>query len=218
MIKAIIFDLDGTLLNTVDDIKNSLNYVLKNNNFPEKSDEEVKSFLGYGSLNLIKDSLPKDTSNDIINNLYNEYVSHYTANNNILTGPYDDILTLIKLLKANKYLLAITSNKMQPAVSKLNDDIFLGLIDVAIGEREGLKLKPDPEMLYLALKELKLNSNEVIYVGDTEVDLLTAKNANIKSVAVTWGFRNKKELLKHNPNYIIDTPLDLLEVIDAIQN
>lgn len=218
MIKAIIFDLDGTLLNTVDDIKNSLNYILKSNNFPEKTSEEVRSFLGYGSLNLIKDSLPKDTSDDIINNVYNEYVNHYTANNNILTGPYDDILTLIKLLKANKYLLAITSNKMQSAVSELNDDTFLGLIDVAIGEREGLKLKPDPEMLYLALNELKLNSDEVIYVGDTEVDLLTAKNANIKSVAVTWGFRTKKELLKHNPNYIIDTPLDLLEVIDAIQN
>lgn len=213
MIKGIIFDLDGTLLNTVDDIKNSLNFVLEENNFPLRTEEEVKSSLGYGSLSLIKDSLPKDTTEDTINKIYNDYVSHYTKNNNNSTKPYEDIMTLLKLLKANKYLLAITSNKMQEAVTELNQETFLGLIDVAIGERKSLKLKPDPEMIVLALNELGLSNEEVLYVGDTEVDLLTAKNANLKSIAVTWGFRTKKELLKHSPDYVIDSPLDLLEII-----
>lgn len=213
MIKGIIFDLDGTLLNTVDDIKNSLNFVLEENNFPLRTEEEVKSSLGYGSLSLIKDSLPKDTTEDMINKIYNDYVSHYTKNNNNFTKPYEDIMTLLKLLKANKYLLAITSNKMQEAVTELNQETFLGLIDVAIGERKSLKLKPDPEMIVLALNELGLSNEEVLYVGDTEVDLLTAKNANLKSIAVTWGFRTKKELLKHSPDYVIDSPLDLLEII-----
>lgn len=213
MIKGIIFDLDGTLLNTVDDIKNSLNFVLEENNFPLRTEEEVKSSLGYGSLSLIKDSLPKDTTEDTINKIYNDYVSHYTKNNNNFTKPYEDIMTLLKLLKANKYLLAITSNKMQEAVTELNQETFLGLIDVAIGERKSLKLKPDPEMIVLALDELGLSNEEVLYVGDTEVDLLTAKNANLKSIAVTWGFRTKKELLKHSPDYVIDSPLDLLEII-----
>ena len=213
MIKGIIFDLDGTLLNTVDDIKNSLNFVLEENNFPLRTEEEVKSNLGYGSLSLIKDSLPKDTTEDTINKIYNDYVSHYTKNNNNFTKPYEAIMTLLKLLKANKYLLAITSNKMQEAVTELNQETFLGLIDVAIGERKSLKLKPDPEMIVLALNELGLSNEEVLYVGDTEVDLLTAKNANLKSIAVTWGFRTKKELLKHSPDYVIDSPLDLLEII-----
>lgn len=213
MIKGIIFDLDGTLLNTVDDIKNSLNFVLEENNFPLRTEEEVKSSLGYGSLSLIKDSLPKDTTEDTINKIYNDYVSHYTKNNINFTKPYEDIMTLLKLLKANKYLLAITSNKMQEAVTELNQETFLGLIDVAIGERKSLKLKPDPEMIVLALDELGLSNEEVLYVGDTEVDLLTAKNANLKSIAVTWGFRTKKELLKHSPDYVIDSPLDLLEII-----
>lgn len=213
MIKGIIFDLDGTLLNTVDDIKNSLNFVLEENNFPLRTEEEVKSSLGYGSLSLIKDSLPKDTTEDMINKIYNDYVSHYTKNNNNFTKPYEDIMTLLKLLKANKYLVAITSNKMQEAVTELNQETFLGLIDVAIGERKSLKLKPDPEMIVLALNELGLSNEEVLYVGDTEVDLLTAKNANLKSIAVTWGFRTKKELLKHSPDYVIDSPLDLLEII-----
>jgi len=213
MIKGIIFDLDGTLLNTVDDIKNSLNFVLKQNNFPNRTYEEVKKSLGYGSLSLVKDSVPLNTDEETINKVYNEYVDYYTKNNNNLTKPYDDIMTLLKLLKANKYILAITSNKMQEAVTELNKDTFLGLIDVAIGERKTLKLKPDPEMLILALNELGLSNNEVLYVGDTEVDLLTASNANIKSVAVTWGFRTKKELLTHSPNYLIDNPLDLLEII-----
>ena len=213
MIKGIIFDLDGTLLNTVDDIKNSLNYVLKENNFPICTLEQVKKSLGYGSLSLIKDSVPTNTSDILINKVYNEYVDYYTKNNNDLTRPYEDIMTLLKLLIANKYLLAITSNKMQEAVTELNENTFEGLIDVAIGERKTLKLKPDPEMLILALEELGLKPDEVIYVGDTEVDLLTAKNASLKSVAVTWGFRSKKELLIHDPNYVIDNPLDLLEII-----
>lgn len=213
MIKGIIFDLDGTLLNTVDDIKNSLNYVLKENNFPICTLEQVKKSLGYGSLSLIKDSVPTNTSDILINKVYNEYVDYYTKNNNDLTRPYEDIMTLLKLLKANKYLLAITSNKMQEAVTELNENTFEGLIDVAIGERKTIKLKPDPEMLILALEELGLKPDEVIYVGDTEVDLLTAKNASLKSVAVTWGFRSKKELLIHDPNYVIDNPLDLLEII-----
>lgn len=216
MIKAIIFDLDGTLLSTEEDITNSLNKVLIDNNFQTKTLAEVKSFLGYGSLNLIKSSLPSDIDEEILNKVYNEYKEFYPKNSNILTKPYEDVLTLLKLLKANNYLIAITSNKMQNAVTELNENTFLGLIDLAIGERPKLPLKPDPEMLRLVLVEFGISTDEVLYIGDTEVDIQTARNANIKCVAVTWGFRTKKEISKFNPDYIIDTPLDLLEVIDNI--
>lgn len=214
MIKAIIFDLDGTLLDTLSDITNSINHVLEENNYPTKTLEEVRKSLGYGSFSLVKDSLSKDVSEEEIIKVYNQYVKHYTNNNNILTKPYEDILTLLKLLKANKYLIAITSNKMQEAVTTLNEKTFLNLVDVAIGERTGVALKPNPEMIFIAIRELGLTPEEVLFVGDTEVDLQTAKNANIKAVAVTWGFRDKKDLLKEKPDYIIKTPLDLLEIIN----
>jgi len=216
MIKAIIFDLDGTLLDTLSDITNSINYVLNKNKYPTKTLNQVRKYLGYGSYSLVKDCLPNDLSEDEINKLYKQYVNHYTKNNNILTKPYDDILTLLKLLKANKYLIAITSNKMQEAVTSLNETTFLNLVDVAIGERLNMALKPDPEMIYLAIRQMGLTPEEVLFVGDTEVDLQTAKNAAIKVVAVTWGFRDRKDLLKENPDYIIDTPLDLLEIINRI--
>lgn len=213
MIKAIVFDLDGTLLNSTKDIKNSLNKVLKDNNQKTYSDKEVEKFLGYGSYNLIKDALPKGSDQKLIDKVYNEYVNYYSKNSNIHTKPYYGIMELIDELKESGLKLAICSNKMNNAVVKLNLEKFENKFDVAVGESELIKVKPNPDMILYAIKELNITKDEVLFIGDTEVDLKAAKNANVKNVAVTWGFRDKEFLIKQNPTHIIDKPNELLNII-----
>lgn len=215
MIKAIIFDLDGTLLNSTKDIANSLNKVLKDNNQKTYTLLEVEKFLGYGSYNLIKDTLPKDSSRELIDKVYNEYINYYPKNSNIYTKPYDDILKLIDKLKERNYKIAIASNKMNNAVLKLNKEKFDSKFDIAVGESETIKVKPNPDMILHVINELGIKDSEVLFIGDTEVDLNAAKNANVKNVAVTWGFRSKEFLKTENPTHIIDTPIELLEIIES---
>lgn len=216
MIKAIIFDLDGTLLDSTEDIKNGINKVLIDNKFAPINNQDLEGLLGYGSFNLVKDILGNQANEDVINKVFDEYMEYYPKNSNIHTKPYEDIMTLVKLLKANGFLLAIASNKMQSAVSKLNDEIFGNLFDMVIGDREGVPVKPDPTMLNIVAEELELNKDEILFIGDTEVDLKTARDANIKSVAVTWGFRTKAQVLEHNPTYLIESPLELLDLVEEL--
>lgn len=216
MIKGIIFDLDGTLLSSEEDINNSLNYVLKNNGYPIKDLETTKQNLGYGSYKLVASSLPKNTDETIINKIYLQYIDYYNKHNDILTKPYNDILTLLSKLKEMNIVIAVASNKFQSAVSNLNKTKFNNLFDIAIGESDTMPLKPNPKMLIEATKLLNLETNNVLYVGDTEVDFLTAKNANIKSVGVTWGFRTIEQVKNENPNYIINNPLELIDIIKSV--
>lgn len=213
MIKGIIFDLDGTLLDTLSDIKDALNKTLKSRGYSELSVEETKKALGNGSRRLVSDAINKDISESLLDEITLEYTTFYKNNNNIKTKPYKNIIETLKILKEKNILMAITSNKFQTAVTDLNNDTFLGLIDVALGESSGVPLKPNPKMVEIALEKLGLEKHEVLYVGDTEVDMQTAINANISSVAVTWGFRTKEELMKLNPKYIIDDIKEILTLI-----
>ena len=213
MIKGIIFDLDGTLLDTVEDIKDSLNHILAKNHFPILTTEQVKKNLGNGGKALVRASILEKIEEEKLNKVFLEYSNYYNINNNIKTKPYPFILELLETLKKENYLLAIVSNKDQSGVDTLNKNVFKGLIDVALGENKGVPLKPSPEAIYTALNQMGLTHEEVLYVGDTEVDMQTAQNAHLKSVAVTWGFRKKEDLNVLNPDYMVDHPLEILEIL-----
>ncbi len=213
MIKGIIFDLDGTLLDTVEDIKDSLNHILAKNHFPILTTEQVKKNLGNGGKALVRSSILEKIEEEKLNKVFLEYSNYYNINNNIKTKPYPFIIELLETLKKENYLLAIVSNKDQSGVDTLNKNVFKGLIDVALGENKGVPLKPSPEAIYTALNQMGLTHEEVLYVGDTEVDMQTAQNAHLKSVAVTWGFRKKEDLNVLNPDYMVDHPLEILEIL-----
>ncbi len=218
MIKGIIFDLDGTLLDTIEDINNALNLILSNNGFSKRSIPETKLSLGSGSRHLVRTSLPSDVSEDVFLKVHSEYQEHYQQNNDILTRPYDGILEALKDLKEHGYKLAVVSNKDDHDVKLLNQNKFLGLIEIAVGARRGKPVKPDPYLVNVALDKMKLSKNEVIYVGDSDVDIKTARNSQIQMITVTWGFRDLTTLQSHGATHIINYPSEIIKKVKEIHD
>lgn len=217
MINTVIFDLDGTLLNSLDDICDSINETLINYGYPTRTIEEVESFVGNGALTLVKKSLP-NTVNDTnsIENFLKSYLLNYKKNLHNKTKPYDGIDDLLKDLSNRGYKLAIVSNKSDDGVKSLCEDYFSHFIKTAIGESIHTPKKPAKDGVLQALKELDSTLEEAIYVGDSEVDVLTASNANLPCVGVTWGFRSKEVLIEHGATYIIDKPNELITILENI--
>jgi len=218
MIKGIIFDMDGTILNTIEDIKISVNHAMRHFNLKEKTLQEVKDGVGSGAINLIEDIVPKGTSKEDIFKIYRVYQDHYDKHSNDHTGPYPGILDLLKHLKDAGYKLAVVSNKLEYLVQELNHQTFKDYFDVSIGETKDIPIKPAPDMLYKALNLLNLSKDEVLFIGDSDVDMMTATNANIKSVGVTWGYRSKEVLLKHKASYIINQANELIKIINEVNS
>ncbi|MFA5471612.1 MAG: HAD family hydrolase [Acholeplasmataceae bacterium] len=218
MIKGIIFDMDGTILNTIEDIKISVNHAMRHFNLKEKTLQEVKDGVGSGAVNLIEDIVPKGTSKEDIFKIYRVYQDHYDKHSNDHTGPYPGILDLLKHLKDAGYKLAVVSNKLEYLVQELNHQTFKDYFDVSIGETKDIPIKPAPDMLYKALNLLNLSKDEVLFIGDSDVDMMTATNANIKSVGVTWGYRSKEVLLKHKASYIINQADELIKIINEVNS
>ena len=216
MIKGIIFDMDGTILNTIDDVVASVNYAMQYFNLPEKTVQEVKDGIGRGAINLIEDVVPRGTSEADIYKIYEVYQTYYDQHTNDFTAPYEGILDLLKTLKNNGYKLAVVSNKYRYLVEALNHDIFKDYFDISMGEMDGVPIKPAPDMIHIVLKEMNLSKDEVIFIGDSDVDMMTATNANIKSIGVTWGYRSKEVLIKHKADYIIDQPKDIIKIINEV--
>lgn len=216
MIKAIIFDMDGTILNTIDDITDSVNYALSMKNLPEKSVDDVKQAVGSGAFQLIEKVVPAHYDEEEKKEVYQIYQEHYDQNSSNRTGPYDGILDLLKTLKEQDYKLAVVSNKHEYLVHELNIKMFRNYFDVSIGMVEGIPIKPEPDMLLKAINLLNISKEEVIFVGDSDVDMLTARNAKITSIGVTWGFRDRQVLIDHQANYIIDEPTELYPIIEGI--
>jgi len=210
---TVIFDLDGTLLNTLDDLKDSLNYALAMHGYGEKTLEEVKSFVGNGVRKLVQRALPANTPEEEIQKCLADFKEHYKSNMQNKTRPYDGIMELLSELKNNNYSLAIVSNKFDAAVKDLAKDYFDNIIDVAIGESASVKRKPAPDSVYAAINELGSDIKKAIFVGDSETDVQTAKNAGLPCVGVTWGFRTREVLIREGADYIIDTPKELLEIL-----
>ncbi len=215
MIKAIIFDLDGTLLNTLDDLADSCNETLKQLNFPLHSIEDIKGFVGNGITRLMELAIPCGKNNPEFEKSVFLMKQNYAKNRQNKTKPYDEILDLFNNLKEKNIKLGIVSNKPDEQVKELAKTFFNDFIDskTAIGDKEGRKLKPAPDSIYEVMKIFNVQKDETLYVGDSDVDIATAKNANVKCISVTWGFREKDFLLLYGAKNLIDKPSQILNYL-----
>ncbi len=210
---TVVFDLDGTLLNTLEDLTDSVNFSLSNSSLPLRTMEEVRSSLGNGAKSLIEMSVPDGQKNPLFSKCLVEFQKHYKKNLNNKTTPYPGIIALLKKLHDINIKIAVVSNKFDEAVKMLNQQFFKDYINVAIGESKGIPKKPSPDMIYKALKELSSTKDRALFVGDSETDAKTGKNSSLVFVGVTWGFRDREILINEGSNYIIDKPEELLKII-----
>lgn len=212
---TVIFDLDGTLLNTLEDLTDSVNYALSLHGFPCRKIEEVRSFVGNGVAILMELSLAGGRDNPQYEKCLADFRRHYSENLQNKTEPYNGIMELLEQLSKDNIKMAIVSNKFDKAVKGLNQVYFGEYIKVAIGESEGVSRKPAPDTVLKALEELGSTADKAVYVGDSEVDAKTAKNSGIMFVGVTWGFRDREVLEQEGADYIIDKPQELLGIIES---
>jgi phosphoglycolate phosphatase len=213
---GVIFDLDGTILNTLDDLYDNVNYALAKFDYPKRSLEEVRTFVGNGIRVLVEKAVPSGLKIEEVDKVYQLFLEHYSANLENKTAPYPNIIELLEKLNNEKVIMGIVSNKFHEGVVELNNKFFSKYINVAIGNQEGLRPKPYPDLVHIALNELKLNNDvdNIFYIGDSEVDILTAKNAGLRVISVTWGFRLKDELKQYEPNFMVDSPFEILDIIN----
>lgn len=212
---TVIFDLDGTLLDTLDDLHGSTNAALSQMGYPLRTREEVRQFVGNGIAKLIERAVPTGTGEENIAKTLELFREHYGIHCNDRTKAYPGIMELIKQLKERGIRLAIVSNKADFAVKELNRIYFADSISVAIGEKEseGIRKKPAPDTVFAALKELGSEVNRAVYVGDSEVDIATAKNAGMDAVLCAWGFRGSEFLKKCGAKIIIEKPEELISLL-----
>lgn len=209
-----IFDLDGTLLNTLEDLSSSVNHAMEQCHYPTHSIEEVRKMVGNGVRRLIERAVPEGTSADDTERALSIFQEYYLAHNEDKTQPYDGIIPMLKELKQRGYKIAVVSNKFDKATKALCKKYFPGLIDVAIGENEsqGIRKKPHPDMVSLALRQLVSSAGEAIYIGDSEVDIATAQNSGLHCISVLWGFRTKSFLLGNGAKILVDKPSDIIHL------
>lgn len=214
MIKGIIFDLDGTILSTLYDIQGSVNIVLKNHGYPVQDYEYVRLAIGRGSRNLIKDCLPEGISEQEIDKLTDEYIETYGHHYDVETKNYDGIQELLNELEARGIVLAVNSNKPNEFTNNLIKHHYPGNNFIAIiGARPNIPYKPDPYSANEIVKMMGFDKSEVLYVGDSDSDVNTAKNAGLKCVGCLWGFRDLKTLQDAGADYIISKPEEVLELL-----
>lgn len=213
MIDTVIFDMDGTLLDTLEDLKDAVNEGLSVKGYPARSLEEIRQFVGNGVGVLLRNAVPEGTSEADMEVCLEAFKAHYAKHWQDKTKPYDGILQLLADLKASGKKTAVISNKYDEPVVQLCKDYFPELFDAARGERAGVPRKPAPDGIYSILEELGSVKEHAVYVGDSEVDMETAKNAGLVSVGVTWGFRDRELLEEKGADYIIESPAQLLEIV-----
>ncbi len=211
--KLVIFDMDGTILNTLTDIKNCINYALVQAGFPERSLEEVRKFVGNGLHKLVERAVPEGTDNAKIENVFSILLEYYKLHCSDNTKPYDGIPELIKELRVMGYKTAVVSNKADFAVKDLVDTFFEGLFDISVGDREGINKKPAPDSVYEVLRMLNIEKENAVYIGDSEVDVATASNAGIDSIIVEWGFRDREFLEKQGAKVFVNTTKQLIDLL-----
>lgn len=192
---AAVFDLDGTLLDTLGDLTNSLNYALGSVGLPLRSRDEVRQFVGNGIRRLIRRAVPGGEAHPDFEKVYERFREHYGEHCMDETEPYPGVLSLLDWMEEQGFRLAIVSNKADFAVKKLRDVYFNGLVETAIGEREGCRRKPEPDSVLHALSELGVEPGRAVYIGDSDVDMQTARNAGTDCILVSWGFRSREFLL-----------------------
>lgn len=195
MITTIVFDLDGTLLDTLEDLTDSVNYALKKFGFPQRTIDEIRSFVGNGIANLIARVLPDGNENPRYGEVLKTFREYYALHCKDKTRPYDGILQMLDSLQGDAYQMAVVSNKFDAAVKELCELYFGDRIRAAVGESEKVRKKPAPDAVYQVLEELSVSPEQAVYVGDSDVDLATAANVPMTCISVTWGFRSREQLL-----------------------
>ena len=208
--KLAIFDLDGTLLDTLDDLADSVNYIMNQFGYPERSLAEVRRFVGNGIRKLLERSAPEGISSEEIDRIFEQFKVYYGEHCADKTKPYKGIMELLQQLKQQGIKLAVVSNKADYAVKALCEQYFPGYFDEAVGERTGIARKPAPDTVNEVLKNLQADKSQAVYIGDSEVDVQTAQNAELDCIAVDWGFRDAEVLKNAGAEVIVSTPEEIL--------
>ena len=213
---TVIFDLDGTLLDTLDDLMDATNHALAQLGYPARTRKEVESFVGNGVAKLMERAVPPGTGHADIARALDIFKPYYALHSKDKTAPYPGILETLRALRAKGCRLAVVSNKFDAAVKVLAQDYFPGLMDLAAGENEaeGVPKKPDPTMVLQTMTALGSTPARTVYVGDSDVDLKKEKNAGLPCISVTWGFRSREVLLRHGADIFIDAPGELAELVE----
>ncbi len=212
-VEAVIFDLDGTLLDTLEDLKDAVNAALSHFALPERSLEEVQAFVGNGIRSLMLQAVPEGEKHLQFEEIFSYFKAYYREHCCVKTKPYEGIIELMKELRGRDIKIAIVSNKFDAGVKLLNDTFFKKYTEVAMGENPQVPRKPDPASVNMVLDILGVEPEHALYVGDSDVDIVTAHNADMRCISVTWGFRDETFLLEHEAGILIDRPLELLEYL-----
>lgn len=211
--KLAIFDMDGTILNTIDDLAASLNAVLEKSGFPTRTMDEVISFVGDGLRTLIERGVPDGSDSETVDRVLADFKAYYAVHCADRTAPYDGIIELMKNLRTNGCMTAVVSNKVDDAVQELCKKYFDGLFDYAVGERSGILRKPAPDSVNEVLEKLNVSRENAVYIGDSEVDIKTAENAGMDSIIVEWGFRERDFLLKKGAKTIVSAAKEIENIV-----
>ena len=209
----LVFDMDGTILDTLEDLKNCMNRTLRMYNMPERTLDEIRSFVGNGIRRLIEQAVVAGTSNEVMDDIHRDYMAYYKDHCADYTKPYEGVIDTIRQLRLLGYKTAVVSNKAHAAVLDLCDQYFPGLFDLAIGETPDVARKPAPDMVHLALQHFGVSQDKAVYIGDSDVDVATARNSQLDMIAVDWGFRSRECLVKQGATIIISKPEEILTYV-----
>lgn len=211
--KLAIFDMDGTILDTLEDLTDSTNYALRKNGFRELGIDEVRNIVGNGLYMEAKRATPEGSDEETVKRVYNDLFAYYKDHNEIKTKAYDGIVEVIKKLKAEGIKTAVVSNKADIGVQKLAEKYFEGCFDCAMGETKGFALKPERDMVDEILNRMGVETKDAVYIGDSNVDMETSVNSEMDFIGVSWGFRGRKKLEEYGAKTIADKPEDLLKIL-----
>ena len=216
MKKLVIFDLDGTLLNTIEDLGQAANYALERNGYATHSMASYPYFVGNGVRRLMTRVLPEDArDDDTVDRLLGDFMEYYNEHCIDYTKPYNGMPELLQDLRDMGVTMAVASNKYQKAVDKIIPHYYPDINFIAVqGQQEGINVKPDPSIVFAILAKAQVAKADALYIGDSGVDMETARRACIDSVGVTWGFRSKKELVEYHADVIVNNPTDIIDIVE----
>lgn len=206
-----VFDLDGTLLDTLRDLAASCNYALRWAGMPERTTDEVRQFVGNGVKKLMERAIPGGLDNPRFDETYETFRQHYLVHSLDTTQPYPGIMEMLQEMKRQGKRMAVVSNKFYAATQELCRHFFDGYISVAIGERENIRKKPAPDTVVEALRQLNASAENAVYVGDSDVDVATAANTHLPCISVLWGFRDRDFLIRHGATTFVASPMEMVE-------
>lgn len=216
MVKGVIFDLDGTLIDTIEGLANSVNAAMDYYSFPNHSVEKYRSFVGNGVGKLVERALPEDKK-DLKAEARKIFEEHYKNTMLDILPVYEGIWDLIEYLKKNNIKMCVNTNKLDIFAKPMIEKVFGNIFVEVLGEVEHFKRKPAPDGAEYLLGKMGISADECIYIGDSQVDIQTAKNAHMKCVSVTWGFATKEVLIENEPQIMVDTPFEIIDLIESLQ-